>query len=412
MMGFVKNLPLNSNDPKIMHIDLNSCFATVEQQAHITYRGKPLVVAAYATPNGCVLSPSIEAKKLGIKVGMTVRDARLICPKVIVLEPDPQKYRAVYEKLLYLFKQYSPNVVPKSIDEAVLDFSQTQALFKRELTDIGLEIKKRIRNEIGDWLSCNVGIGPNRFLAKTAASLHKPDGLDMITSTNLRSVLETLKLIDLCGINTRFEARLNSCGIFTPLEFLAAPLDLLQHQVFKSIVGYYWYLRLRGWEIDAVDWERKSFGQEYALGKKTSDPKELAQLLIKLCEKMGRRLREQQMCAYGIHLSLIYSDQTHWHQSTTFHTRMYSTPELFQKALLIMNKQPEKKIVAHLAVSCFKLSPLDQTQLDLFASEQTRRTDLAKAVDAVNDKYGEFTLTPALMMGMKDLIVDRIAFGK
>ena len=115
-------LPLNKNKPLLMHIDLNSCFATVEQQANFHLRGKPLVIAAYTTPNGCVVSPSIEAKKLGIRVGMTVRDARLICRDVIVRDPDPELVRDVHIRFKTIFKDYSPSVTPKSIDEAVIDF--------------------------------------------------------------------------------------------------------------------------------------------------------------------------------------------------------------------------------------------------------------------------------------------------
>lgn len=253
------DLPINATEARIMHVDLNSAFATIEQQASVHSRGKPLVVAAYDSPGGCVLAPSIESKKLGIKTGMTVRDARILCPGVIVRTPNPVMYRDAHIKFKKIFMDYTPVVVPKSIDEAVLDFHMvnTQVLFKKSLIDISYEIKKRIRAEIGEWVSCNIGIGTNRFLAKTAASLHKPDGLDIITYKNLERIYSKLDLLDLCGINTRFQARLNACGIFTPIQFLHAPLDLLKKQVFQSICGYYWFLRLKGWEIDAVEFKRK-----------------------------------------------------------------------------------------------------------------------------------------------------------
>ena len=178
--------PVNHAEPLIMHIDLNACFAHIEQQANPLLRGKPTVVAAYITPNGCVLSPSYEAKNLGIKTGMRVRDARLLCPEVVVLSPDPPKYRAVHLQFRRLFREYSPVVIPKSIDEAVLDFSGTPTVRESSLVEAGYEIKRRMREEIGEWLTCNVGISTNRFLAKTAAGLHKPDGLDVITHENLR----------------------------------------------------------------------------------------------------------------------------------------------------------------------------------------------------------------------------------
>jgi len=246
------SLALNHNPPTIMHVDLNSCFATIEQQANPLLRGKPMVVAAYDTPNGCVVAPSIEAKRYGIKTGMTVRDARLLYPRVIVRTPDPAKYRYVHLLFRKIFKDYSPDVTPKSIDEAVIDLTYTLSLFKGTVTDIGRDIKKRFRKEIGEWMTCSIGVSTNRFLAKLAASLHKPDGLDIIDHTNVLDVYKRVSLLDLSGINTRFQARLNASDIFTPMEFYNAPLDLLKKQVFQSILGYYWYLRLRGHEIDAV----------------------------------------------------------------------------------------------------------------------------------------------------------------
>jgi DNA polymerase IV len=266
-------------------------------QANSLLRGKPIVVAAYNSPNGCVVAPSIEAKCLGIKTGMTVRDARLLSPQVIVRTPDPAMYRAVHMQFRKIFTDYFPAVTPKSIDEAVIDFTDTYALYNRSLPDIGQEIKRRFREEIGEWIVCSIGISTSRFLAKLAASLKKPDGLTVIDHTTMLSVYQRLTLLDLPGINTRYQARLNASGIFTPMEFFEASLDTLKKQVFHSILGYYWYLRLRGYEIDQVDFARKSFGNTYALQQQTNEPRELARLLMKLCEKTGRRLRRAEYTA-------------------------------------------------------------------------------------------------------------------
>ena len=182
------SLALNHNPPTIMHVDLNSCFATIEQQANPLLRGKPIVVAAYNSPNGCVVAPSIEAKRYGIKTGMTVREARLLYPPIVVRTPDPEKYRAVHLMFRRIFRDYSPDVTPKSIDEAVIDLTDTLCLFKGSILDIGKQIKKRFREEIGEWMKCSIGVGTNRFLAKLAASLHKPDGLDTIDHTTDRNI--------------------------------------------------------------------------------------------------------------------------------------------------------------------------------------------------------------------------------
>lgn len=402
---------INHNQPAIMHIDLNSCFATIEQQANIHFRGKPLVVAAYSTPKGFVLAPSIEAKRLGIRLGMTVRDARLICRDVIVRTPDPPKIRDVHVKFKRIFQDYAPKVTPKSIDEAVLDFTDAMR-FKPDLVSIAKEIKQRMRKEIGEWISCSIGIGTNRFLAKTGASLKKPDGLEVITHQNLLAVLKRLTLMDLNGINEKLQARLNINGIFTPLQFFEATEAVLRKRVFGGIVGYYWYLRLRGWEIDSYEFGRKSYGQQYALGKPTADPAELSSLLMKLCEKMGRRLRSAGHAAQGIHIAVNYRDYTHWHEGKKFDRDLYTTIDLYRRAQWMLNRQPEKKVVGQLSVSCYGLVNSQNSQMNLFDIAEDKRRHISDAMDKINDRYGEFVVTPATMMSMDGTILDRIAFGR
>lgn len=406
----VMDLPLNHNKPLTMHVDLNSCFATVEQQANPLLRGKPIVVAAYNQLNGCVLAPSIEAKTFGIKTGMQVREAKLLCPAVIVRTPDPDKYFDVHIKFRKIFNDYSPDVFPKSIDEVVVDFSNVENLHV-DLVRVGKEIKQRIRNDVGEWMRCNIGIATNRFLAKLAASLHKPDGLDVITHENLKDVYNSVRLVDLHGINVRFEARLNAAGIFTPLEFLATPIDILAKEVFKSIVGRYWYQRLRGYEIDDVEFGRKSIGQDYALKKPTTDIHALSRLLMKLCEKMGRRLRKMGYIAHGIHVFCAYNDYGFWHRARKMETELYSTSQLYQKALLVFNQQPQRKPIVKLSVSCYDLTTADKSQMSLFEDDIPKQRKVSDALDQINDRWGEFVITPALMMDMKDLILKRVAFG-
>lgn len=393
-----------------MHIDLNSCFATIEQQANPLLRGKPIVVAAYETPNGCVLAPSIEAKRLGIKTGMRVKEARLLCPNVIVRSSDPEKYRDVHQKFKKIFTDYSDIVVPKSIDEAVIDFRSMERL-KLDLVEIAKEIKQRMKKEIGEWIICSVGISVNRFLAKLAASLHKPDGLDLINHKNIEKIYGAITLLDLNGINLRFQARLNAYGIFTPLDFLNAECETLEKNVFKSVLGRQWYERIRGYEVDDVEFKTKSIGQEYALKEWTSDPKKICPMLMKLCEKMGRRLRRKSFIARGIHVGMIYRDGTYWHRARLTGEQMYTTMELYRNALLIYNQQPEIKAITKISVSCYDLSSNTKAQMTLFDIDVSKQRKTANAMDDINHRYGEFVITPALMMGMKDTILDRVPFG-
>ncbi|KKQ23730.1 MAG: DNA-directed DNA polymerase [Candidatus Roizmanbacteria bacterium GW2011_GWC2_37_13] len=405
------DLQINHDPPTIMHIDLNSCFATVAQQAHPRLREKPLVIAAYSTPSGCVLASSIEAKRLGIKTGMRVKDAKKICPNVIVRENDPELVRDVSDKFMKICSGYSPRVTPKSVDEIVINFSEAKNYWKKSLTQIGLEIKKRFLQEIGEWIFCNVGISTNRTLAKLASSLHKPDGLDVIDYKNIKQVYSSIKLVDFPGINFRYQARLNAAGIFSPLEFLAADDNFLRKIVFQSIVGHYWYLRLRGYEVDDYETTRKSFGQEYSLGQKTADREKLSQLLMMLTEKMGRRLRASCQTAQGIYLGILYDDWTFWHKGKKFNESLYTTQELFKKALIIFSQQPVKKTVRKISISCFGLSPVGNQNLTLFEMDLEKKRRISSAVDDINDRWGEYAVAPALMLESKKIILDRIAFG-
>ncbi len=402
---------INQNLPHLMHIDLNSCFATIEQQAYPHLRGKPVIIAAYKTDKGCILSPSIEAKKLGIKTGMRVFEAKQIYPDVIVRDTDPTMVRDVNLKLMKIFQDYSPYVVPKSIDEAIINF--TPVLSRTvDLIVIGKEIKTRIREQIGEWISCNIGVATNRFLAKLAASLHKPDGLDLIDYRNLKQIYSSIKLTDLHGISTHFELRLNESGINNPLDFFQAKENFLRKNVFKSIIGYYWYLRLRGWEIDDFKTERKSFGQEYSLQKKTQDSEKLKKIIMKLCEKMGRRLRQSNQLTSGMHLGILYQDYSFWHHGKKISRTISSTKDIFKEIVNIFVLQPITKVVSKISVSCFSLSENNNQQLRLIDLGEEKIDKISNALDKINDRFGEFTITPATMMKMEDTVVDRIAFGK
>ena len=391
-----------------MHIDMNSCFASIEQQANPLLRGKPVAVAAYTTPSGCIIAPSIEAKKLGIKVGMRVKDGKKFCPELIILPTDPWKYRHVHLKLRRLLSEYTDKVIPKSIDEFVLDL-QGYPAFTKGMKAVALEIKKRIKKEVGDWLRVSVGIGPNRFLAKTAAGLRKPDGLEEINKNNFLRVYSGLKLTDLCGIKTRNAERLNRTGIFSVLDFYKAGLWQLK-AAFSSICGYYWYLRLRGWEIDDFDSTRQSFGNSYALPKPLITPTQLSPILQKLVEKTGFRLRAAGFQTQGVHLGIVYRDWTFWHHGQTLKKPIFTPAEIYHQAYQILLSCPWQKPVRELSVSCFNLCQSNFFQPDLFGGEE-RKANLTKALDKINERWGNFVIAPARILLAAEAVPDRIAFG-
>ncbi len=425
-INYRNNLSFNPNPSTVMHLDLNSCFATIEQQANPFLRGKPIAVAAYSTPSGCIIAPSVEAKRLGIKVGMRVKDGKLICPGLTILEPDPWKYRNVHLKLKRLLESYSNDVTPKSIDEFVLDFKdiplKTRSLKPvvqynengnkvglSPIKQIALEIKQKIKNEIGEWITVSVGIGPNRFLAKLGAGLHKPDGLDEINGSNFKDVYGSLELTGLCGIKLKNCIRLGSLGIYSVLDFAGADVATLK-AAFGSIAGYYWYLRLRGWEIDDVEFGRHSYGNSYALPKPAAKFSEVLPILAKLVEKMSFRLRRAGFMARGVHLAIWYRGGGFWHKGTVFNEHLFDSRDIYRKIVGMLYASPCGNRISNLAVSTFDLKKKGYLQLDIF-QDLKRKRQLIEALDGINERWGSFVITPANMAAASKAVPDRIAFG-
>lgn len=403
-------LPLNTEPPRVMHIDLNSCFATVEQQARPLLRGRPVAVTNRKTKYCCLVAVSYEAKARGVGVGMRSDEALSLIPELILVETDPPKYHYVYQKLVRIMQSYSPNVTMKSIDEGIIDFHGTGEINKRPLADIGLEIKKRLKVDVGLWMTCNIGIAPNRFLAKTAASLHKPDGLDIIDYKNLRATLATLKLTDLTGIAEHNQARLNARAIYTPLQFLDTPPEFLKRQVFKSICGEDWSLRLRGYEVDDHTSSVKSVGRQYVLENTDLTEAEIDSRLSYLCETTGAKLRYKNLSARGVSVYARYISGDYWHERKVFKTTFFSGAEIYRRAMLLFNRRPRDSKVREIGISCYNLSPSSRSQLSLL-EEVNRETWLTEAVDQINEMYGPATITFASSLGAKQFVKQKIPFG-
>jgi DNA polymerase-4 len=402
-------MEFNLSTSYIMHIDLNSCFATVEQQANPFLRGKPVVVAAFDSPGGCILASSIEAKKLGIKTGMRVFEGRKLYLKLIVLKPDPWKYRNVHLKLRKLISDYTNDFVPKSIDEFTLNLEGYPEIKNKSMQEVAKEIKSRIKSEIGEWLTVSIGIAPNRYLAKIGAGLHKPDGLDEINKDNFKEIYSRLKLTDLTGIKERNAARLNAMGIYSVQDFYEAPVWRLR-AAFHSIAGLYWHMRLLGYEVDSVEFGRRSYGNSVALGANLSKISDLSPILARLTEKMCSRLREAGYMAAGIHLALVYKNGTSWHTGRLLKQSCFDSRDFFKAAFRLLIEASPKTPVLNIAVSCFGLTKNNNLQLGLFENV-TQKEKLVKSLDLVNERWGVFTIGSARSFDGGKTVLDRIAFG-
>ena len=402
---------INKEKPMIMFIDLNSAFATAEQQAHPMLRGRPMGVTNRISKECCVIAASYEAKALGIKVGMRLSDARAICKDFIILETDAPKYHQVYQKLVRIMQDYSPKTWMKSIDEGVIDFHGMEPTLKgRTLVDIGYEIKQRVRDEIGDWMKINVGIGPNVFLAKQAAGWHKPDGLDVIDHHNLKQFYAERSLLDLTGIAERNEARLNSYGIMNPLQFLAADEYMLKKRVFNSITGTYWYRRLRGYEVDDFDTKLGMIGRQWVLKEPTNKDHLLRSYLSFLCETTGMKVRYKNVEARGVCVWVRFRNGESWYAKRMYKSSFYTNQEIYRRALELFNQRPGGADVQTMGIYCYGVEPSKASQMSMF-EDISKVGDLTKAVDEINDFYGAFTVYSANTIEGKKVIKQKIPFG-
>lgn len=390
---------------------MNSYFASVEQQANPFLRGRPVGVCAYLSPGGCIIASSREAKEKGIRTGCRVSEAQAIDPQIVLLENEPAKYRSTTEKIFKLFKEYTDRVEPYSIDEAFLDVSGWIKDFP-EAQRLARQIQCRIKTEIGEWLGSSVGVSWTKFLAKFAGDTAPKNGLLLIDSREkLIQTLEDRSLTDLWGINKRLEARLNMIGIKSPLDLK----NYSQYRI-KSLLGrwgYYLWANLNGLEISSVSQGAplsKSIGHSYCLPKKTTDKNYLREVLYKLCEKTGRRLRSSGREAGSFAIHLGYSCGGGIGCSFRAKEPLFTTPEIFASANSFLEKTKLSLPVGKLAVSVHALRPLSQ-QLLLF-EDRAGLKNLSLALDKLNDKYGEYTVISGQMLNTEKAAPDRIGFRK
>lgn len=405
------NLRLNTEKPLIMHLDLNSAFASAEQQAWPNLRNRPIGIVNRLSKECCILTASYEAKDLGVKTGMRRSEALSLCPNLILLESDPSKYTWMYQNLLRIMKDYSPNVTMKSIDEGVLDFHDYQTNLRgRSLEDIGYEIKQRVYKAVGKHMHINVGIGTNRFLAKTASNLHKPNGLDTITHKNLTDIYKALELEDLTGIADAYSARLRAHNIFTPLDFLNADEYLLRHQVFKSIGGTQWYQRLRGFEVDNTPTKLGMIGRQWVLPKPSNDDAYLRSCLHYLAETTGMKLRYRNREARGVCVWVTFNRGGDWQNKKMFKSSFFTNQDLWERLSRLFDQRPKHMQVRAMGLYVYGLSSSSRSQLGLFENINNKH-ELTKAMDEINDFYGKFTIHSADTLEGTKHITQKIPFG-
>jgi len=408
------DLGLNTTEPTTLVIDLNCAFASIEQQHEPSLRGKPLAIAAYATDAATIVSSSREARDLGIKTGMRVYEAKAIFPRIVVQEPDPPRYRAVSDRLVEIMERHSPDVLRMSIDEASLNLAGTPNLRKLGPEGVGRAIKRAVREEVGECVTCSVGVSTSIWMAKQASNLDKRDGLERIDHTNLVSVFERLALTDLSGVAEATAAHLRRGGINNAIEFLYANLDQLRLAGMRADFANTWHQRLRGFEVGTFEGvARKSYSHSHVLARATTSQSELEELLMRLSEMVGRRLRAAGRRGSVVSIGVVYRpDVDRFSKQSKLAHPIATGDEIYHAALKLLAARDPRRAVGTLGVGLAGLSDGDPGQLDLFADPATPRSArLEKAMDAIRDRFGEDAVQRARLLGRAPVVRDRIAFG-
>ncbi|CAN5124488.1 DNA polymerase IV [soil metagenome] len=399
---------------RVVFLDMNSFFASVEQQDRPELRGKPVAVASHIHKNGTVLAASYEAKAFGIKTGTKLHDARVLCPGITFLETSPYRYKEVHNQFVKILHDIcGPEVQVRSIDEAAI-FLSPNWYGTTTAHRIAGEIKDRFRKELGECIRCSIGIAPNSLLAKLATNLKKPDGLTEITVENTPEILSKLKLTDLCGIAERMARQLELGGINTPLELYNTPAQQLRERF--GIWGQYWWWRLHGVECDAGEGSAlKTMSHEHVLSPWISKREALEAVQIKMADRILYRLQRNHLQAKHLFVWCKLVDAPSFYRERTLDAPTGNISMLAKAFRDLMSELPETfpHPVRKVVVGLNRLSDTEHGfQLDLFSRRQEGEA-VGPMLELIRDRYGYQSIqTGSSYLVGRNVAKQQLGFGR
>jgi DNA polymerase IV len=384
----------------ILHIDFDSFFASAEQQFDPKLRGKPIGVTAQ---NGrtCIIASSREAKKLGIETGSRTFDALKICPEMTFVKADFNKYYEISKKFLNICKDYSPYVEMFSLDELFLDITKTEHLFDSKYKIIE-QIKERIKNEIGEYITVSVGISHNKLLAKLASGLKKPNGVFEINSKNFEGIYSKIPLNKVCGIGDRIAVRLNKLGIYSFPDLRKTPIALLKQEFGNVEADFLKNIAFGLDESPVVPYtevpEVKSVGRNYCLPKNEYNKRIVLQNIFELCEEVGIKLRR--LSKKGRTIGIFIGGYEDLGKRKTFEEYTDSGQEIFERCKVILKDEDFFKTSKYYSrqISIWVGNLEDSENLTLSLFDQTKPPNLLKTIDKINDKFGDHTIRNGFLL--------------
>ena len=419
----------------ILHIDMNSYFATVEQQANPKLRGKPVAVLGSKAKRSIIVAASVEAKKFGVKTGTRIEDAPKLCPDIIFVHGEPRKYSFVTKKFIEIFEDFTDKVEIFSIDEAFLDVTKTMKLYtskspvipaKAGIQDPGAldpgsragmtngewagainianEIKRQIKSEIGEYITCSVGIAKNKFLAKTGSDLQKPDGLTVITDANVDEILLALPLDEFCGIGKRINQRLGCLGIENTEQLRGYP-NVLLNKEFGIATGEKLKRMAYGLDNSPVisrhdRADAKSYSHARTLNKNITNRDEIKKHILLLSEKIAFRMRKDGCMAKEIGLWLRFGDFGGVGKRHRLGKWTHDGIEIYDAGVSIMNTLNIRAPVRAIGVLVSGVQKKSNITMSFLDSDMLNEKIL-NTMDTINNRFGETVITKARLTGTK-----------
>lgn len=380
----------------VMHVDMDAFFASIEQRDHEEYREKPLIVGGLSG-RGVVSTCSYEARRFGVHSAMPIVRARRLCPQGIFVEGDYANYKAVSQQIFAIFARYAPVVEPLSIDEAFLDLTGMELLMESPRA-YAEKLKAEIREKAG--LVASVGIAPNKFLAKLASDLEKPDGLVIITEQTKQAVLDPLPVGRIWGVGQKTAAKLEALRIRTIGQLRRTPRERLV-RAFGAHMADHLLALASGIDTRPVAPREsaKSIGKEVTFPADIESAEEVERVLLALAEKVGYRLRRTGCKGRTVQLKLRLGDFRTYTRSRTLAEATCYDREIYETALAFYRALGVKQGIRLLGIS---VSGFDTSGAISLFHEEARKENLYAAIDAIKKRFGEQGITKAQLLKKRD----------
>ncbi len=382
----------------ILHVDMDAFYASVEQRDDPSLLGKPVVVGGTAEGRGVVAASSYEARKFGIYSAMSAHRAKQLCPHAVFIRPRIDHYAAVSNQLRVIFEEFTPLIEPLSLDEAFLDVTASESLLG-PAPQIGQQIKSLVQEKLR--LTASVGVAPNKFVAKIASDLKKPNGFVVVMADQIQTFLDPLPVGRIWGVGKVTAQVFKRFAISTIGQLRQLSKETLT-ELFGASGEHYWQLS-HGIDNRLVvpDREAKSISNETTFAEDIREVDDLKAWLVNLVEQVGRRLRNQDRMGRTIELKIRFSDFKFLTRSMTLGRSTNITSELLEAGIeLLCNRLPKNHLPVRLIG--FGVSNFDQSnmmQLQLFdESEREQQRSLDKVTDQIAKKFGKQALHRATGM--------------